>query len=85
MPAQIHIFFAGSMFVIMELMGFLIMWLTRNRATLILATTFAIYGMFFLVCDLFRVDWFMNGVLWFESAYLFAFFAVLINSNRIEK
>ena len=82
--AQIHIFFAGAMFVAMALIGIYTIVVTQERPTSILSVLFIIYGLFFIICDIFKFDFFMSGVLWYESAYLFAFFAVLINSNRLE-
>ena len=82
--SDIHKFFAGTMFVIMALVGILTMATTKKRWLLVFGTLFVIYGIFFIVCDLMRVDFFMNNILWFESAYLFAFFGLLLGSSREE-
>ena len=85
MPAKIHCFFAGAMFIIMTVISIFTALTTKQKLTSLICLFYIMYGVFFLVCDLFRIDFFMRGILWYESAYIFAFFAVLINSNRLKE
>jgi len=80
--SDIHQFFAGIMFVIMALTSLLNIFSSsaKNKARLIYAVTFTIYALFFIVCDLFKVQWFMNGIFWYETAYLFGYFSLLMLS-----
>ena len=78
MPATIHRCFAGIMFVVMVLIGVTQMARAERKITLAYSMLFVIYAIFFCVCDAMRLDFFMNGIFWFESAYLFAFFGLIL-------
>ena len=85
MPADIHRFFAGVMFVTMALVGLYTLLATQRKGLLIYALLFVIFALFFIICDAARIDWFMTGIFWYESAYIFAFFGlVLPELNREE-
>ena len=75
---EIHLFFAGAMFVIMVLVGLLSIVTNERKLPLIISILFTIFALFFIVCDVARVQWFMDGILWYESAYIFAFFALIM-------
>ncbi len=78
MPATIHRFFAGAMFIIISLIGILTLTKATRKVTLVYSLLFTIYAMFFLICDVLRVDFFMNSIFWYESAYIFAFFGLIL-------
>lgn len=78
MSTDIHLFFAGSMFTIMALTGLFDIIATKRKSTLIVALLFLVYAVFFIICDLFRVSWFMDNILIYESAYIFAYFVLLL-------
>ncbi len=82
--SDIHRFFAGAMFAIMSLIGIVTVAITRSRGILVFGTLFIVYGIFFIFCDLLRIDFFMQNILWFETAYLFSFFGLLLSSNRLK-
>ncbi len=78
MPATVHRFFAGVMFVAMSLIGITVMARAQRKITLTYSMLFVIYSIFFCVCDVMRLDFFMQGIFWYESAYLFAFFGLIL-------
>lgn len=78
MSSAIHCFFAGVMFVDMALIGLYTLFATQRKALMCYAMLFLIFAVFFIICDVARVDWFMNGIFWYESAYLFAFFGLTL-------
>ena len=82
MPAVIHKFFAGVMFVDIALISLLSIAKAQRKSTLIFAVFFTIYSVYFCISDVLRVPYFMDLILWFESAYLYAFFALLILTER---
>ncbi len=78
MGSTVHRAFAGTMFVVMALIGLWTLFATQRKALLVYAMSFLIYAVFFCICDAARVEWFMNGIFWFESAYIFAFFGLTL-------
>lgn len=78
MPATIHKFFAGVMFVTMALTGAVTLARTRCKSTLIYALLFVIFSIYFCISDVLRVPYFMDIIFWLESAYIFAFFGLLL-------
>lgn len=78
MPAKIHCFFAGVMFIAMALIGILTVVRGKNIGTIIYAILFTIFSVYFCFSDVLRVPYFMDGIFWFESAYLYAFFGLLL-------
>ena len=75
---EIHLFFAGAMFVIMALVGLLGIVNNDRKLPLVISILFTIFALFFIICDVTRVQWFMDGILWYESAYILAFFALIM-------
>ena len=78
MPAVIHRCFAGVMFVVMTLIGIVQMARAERKAVLAYAMLFVIYAVFFCICDAMRLQWFLDGIFWYESAYIFAFFGLIL-------
>ena len=84
MPATIHKFFAGVMFVTMALVSALSIARARSKGVAIFAAIMTIFSIYFCISDVLRVPYFMNLILWFESEYIFAFFALLLVSEPRE-
>ena len=84
MPAIIHKFFAGVMFVDIALISLLSIAKAENKFTTCFALLFTAYSVYFCISDVLRVPYFMNLILWFESEYIFAFFALLLVSEPRE-
>ena len=80
---DIHQFFSKSLFVIITLITILTIFITNNKLTKVLAISIAIYGIFFIICYVLKAGFFMDGILWHESAFIFVFFALTISSNRL--
>lgn len=78
MSSTIHMAFAGTMFVVMALVGLYTLAATQRKALMVYAMAFLIFAVFFIICDAARVDWFMRGIFWYESAYIFAFFGLTL-------
>lgn len=78
MSSTIHRFFAGVMFVDMALVELYTLFATQRKGLLVYAMLFLVYSVFFIICDAARVDWFMQGIFWYESAYIFAFFGLTL-------
>lgn len=78
MPADIHRFFAGVMFVAMALIGLLSMMKAQRKTTAIFTLLFTAFSIYFCISDVLRVPYFMDLIFWFESAYIFAFFGILM-------
>jgi len=85
MSSTIHRGFAGVMFVVMALIGLYTLFATQRKALMCYAMLFLIFAVFFIICDAARVDWFMNGIFWYESAYIFAFFGLTLPELNIDK
>ena len=83
--AEIHQFFAVAMFIVMLLIGLLSLAISRQKAAIIICTLFAAYSIYFIISYAIKANYFMSNILWFESAYLYAFFAVLLSINHPEK
>ena len=84
MPAKIHCFFAGVMFVTMALIGILTFVKSQHIATTIYAIVFTAFSVYFCFSDVLRIPEFMNLIFWFESAYIFAFFGLLILPEKTD-
>ena len=78
MPADIHRFFAGAMFVIMALVSLHTLSKSQRKFLTIYSLLFLLFAVFFIICDVARLPWFMSGIFWYESAYIFAFFGLIL-------
>ncbi len=82
MVAQIHQLFAAVMFCLMALVGILSLALSKQKTTTILSTLFVTFSIYFILSYIFKPDYFVQNILWLESAYLYSFFVILISSNN---
>ena len=82
MSSTIHRFFAGVMFVDMALVGVVTMSRAERKFMMLYSMLFVIYAIFFCVCDVMRMQWFLDGIFWYESAYIFAFFGLTLPEPR---
>ena len=80
--AEIHQFFSAAMFLLMFLLGMTSLIIAKNKASTIIGTLFTTFSIFFIVCYIIRPDFFMQNILWFETEYIYAFFAAIISSNN---
>lgn len=76
--SAIHRFFAGVMFVDMALIGAITITRSERKALTLYSLLFVIYAIFFCLCDVLRLGFFMDGIFWYESAYIFAFFGLTL-------
>ncbi len=79
--SEIHQFFSAIMFILMFLLGVLSLIIAKHKSSTIIATLFTTFSVYFIISYILRPDYFMGNILWFESAYIYAFFALLISSN----
>ena len=79
--SEIHQFFSAAMFILMLLLGVLSLIIAKHKSGTIIATLFTTFSVYFIISYILRPDYFMGNILWFESAYIYAFFALLISSN----
>ena len=82
MSSTIHRCFAGVMFVDMALVGVVTMARAERKFMMLYSMLFVIYAIFFCVCDVMRMQWFLDGIFWYESAYIFAFFGLTLPEPR---
>lgn len=81
---EIHHFFSYSMFVIIALLAFYTAAAVKDKFARTVATLIVAYAAFFIVGYLLNAAFLDAGIFWYESAVVFAFFALVISSNRIK-
>ena len=78
----VHQFFSHSMFIIIALLALYAAIVSRSAPARWVATLVALYSLFFIVCYILNAPFLRNGILWFESAFVYSFFALIISSNH---
>ncbi len=84
MMVATHQFFSHSLFLIIALISLYTVLVAKDKLTRLIAMLLVCYSVFFITCYLLKVDFLMGGILWFESAFIFAFFILVITSNRLQ-
>ena len=84
MMTATHQFFSHSLFLIISLITLYTILVAKDKLTRLVATIIACYAVFFITSYLSRADYLMNGILWYESAFIVAFFVLVITSNRLK-
>lgn len=83
--SKVHCFFAGAMFVAMTLIGLYKLLKSKQKADTLVSFLFVAFGIFFIIVDMAKPDWFVQSILWYETGYLYAFFATLLFTNRLQE
>ena len=78
----IHRFFSHSVFLIITLLALYATAKSKITLTRVIGMLVAIYGAFFIICYLLDAAFFNAGILWFESAFVYSFFVLIISSNH---
>ena len=81
----IHQFFSHSMFIIIALLALYTAVSAKDGTARTVATLVTVYSAFFIACYILNAPFLHAGILWFESAFVYSFFALVISSNRLEK
>ena len=84
MMTATHQFFSHSLFFIIALISLYTVLIAKDKLSRLMAILLVCYSVFFITCYLLRADFLMNGILWYESAFIFAFFMLVIVSNRLQ-
>lgn len=82
---DLHHFFSKSLFLIITFSTILTIIIAEDSLTRFLASILSAYGIFFVVSYVLKSEIFMNNILWHESAYIYAFFALTLVANRMRK
>ena len=84
MMVATHQFFSHSLFVIISLIALYTVLTAKDKLTRLIAILVVCYAVFFITCYLLKADFFMGGILWYESSFILSFFILIIVSNRLQ-